>query len=249
MKIRITTILTAMTDEEEKYAEQAIESVLAQTVSATELTIYVEENNHWIDAIVSQTQGRIASNTEVAVRRIPRANLSAVRNLGVTEAKGEWVAFLDADDIWEPRKLEQQVAAVNMKSSLDFIGIDWIFMTEQGASFMIGSCNFPLPSGWLVRRQFMIENPFNPEIREGEDHEWLRRIRRYANTTRVPHVGVRYRVRPQSLFSTTKSAARLKVRRRQERLATLSAMPLVKVALLAATYVIYLARRKERYEL
>ena len=49
----------------------------------------------------------------VRVMRQPNQGESVARNRGVDEASGDWIAFLDADDLWLPEKLERQLAAVD----------------------------------------------------------------------------------------------------------------------------------------
>jgi len=49
----------------------------------------------------------------VRVLRQPNQGESVARNRGMEEARGSWIAFLDADDLWRPRKLESQLALVD----------------------------------------------------------------------------------------------------------------------------------------
>src|SRR5215207_5031419 len=93
----------------EKFIEEALESVLAQTYDNWELLLVDD--------------GSTDSSTEIALRYANRYSgrvryvehpwhqnrgASASRNLGIRHAKGEYIAFLDADDVWLAHKLEQQ---------------------------------------------------------------------------------------------------------------------------------------------
>jgi glycosyltransferase involved in cell wall biosynthesis len=85
----------------------AIESVLAQTVSNLEVIV--------VDDGSSDDTGK--SLAEIFGDRIryyfqPNQGASVARNKGITEARGEWIAFLDSDDLWEKDKLEWQFKAL-----------------------------------------------------------------------------------------------------------------------------------------
>jgi glycosyltransferase involved in cell wall biosynthesis len=97
--------------DEEQFMEEAIESVLAQTYDAWELLLVDD--------------GSTDSSIEIALRYARQSpqkifylahpghenrGMSAARNLGIGHARGEMLAFLDADDVWLPDKLEQQLA-------------------------------------------------------------------------------------------------------------------------------------------
>src|ERR1044072_6756156 len=98
----------------EKFIEEAIESVLAQSYDEWELLL--------------ADDGSTDRSTEIAqryARRYPdkaryleheghmNRGMSATRNLGIREARGELIAFLDADDVWLPEKLKEQVAILD----------------------------------------------------------------------------------------------------------------------------------------
>jgi glycosyltransferase involved in cell wall biosynthesis len=85
----------------------AIESVLAQTVRGAEIVVVD-------DGSTDDTGKVIASAFGERVRYFAQSNqgVSAARNKGISEARGEWIAFLDSDDIWEKDKLEWQLKAL-----------------------------------------------------------------------------------------------------------------------------------------
>jgi glycosyltransferase involved in cell wall biosynthesis len=82
---------------------EAVASVLAQTYAAIEV-IVVDDGSIDDTAFVLESLGS-------AVRLIlqPHCGVSAARNAGILAADGEWLAFLDSDDLWLPRKLRVQL--------------------------------------------------------------------------------------------------------------------------------------------
>jgi hypothetical protein len=83
-----------------------LESVLAQTLPATEVII--------IDDGSTDNTRDICAHYAAPVRYIRQENqgLSAARNAGFRAAAGDWIAFCDSDDLWEPHKLELQMKAI-----------------------------------------------------------------------------------------------------------------------------------------
>lgn len=95
----------------EKFIEEAIESVFAQTYDNWELLLVDDGSTDGSTAIAL----RYAKQYPKKVRYLEHDShqnrgMSASRNLGIRNAKGEYIALLDADDIWLPLKLERQVA-------------------------------------------------------------------------------------------------------------------------------------------
>ena len=98
----------------ERFFEEAIQSVFDQTYDRWELLL--------VDDGSTDESTRIArwyaDSFPDKVRLLEHAGhenrgMSASRNLGLEHARGEYVAFLDADDVWVPEKLEQQVEILN----------------------------------------------------------------------------------------------------------------------------------------
>jgi glycosyltransferase involved in cell wall biosynthesis len=87
------------------FLPQTVESVLNQTFTNFELLIV---NDGSKDNIKDWYENNIK---DPRVKLISQENkgLSAARNLGIAVTKGEYIAFLDADDLWKPKKLEKQV--------------------------------------------------------------------------------------------------------------------------------------------
>lgn len=93
----------------EKFLERAIRSVLAQTFDDYEI-IVVD------DGSTDKTAEIAKSFKKVRYFQQEHVYQAAARNKGITEARGEYIAFLDADDEWLPEKLEKQLAFMSNKS-------------------------------------------------------------------------------------------------------------------------------------
>lgn len=93
----------------------AIDSVLRQTYRDFEILVVD-------DGSTDDTAARVRPYLD-RVRYLPKPNggTGSARNLGIAEARGEFVAFLDADDLWLPGKLEVQRAAFRMEPGLSAV--------------------------------------------------------------------------------------------------------------------------------
>ena len=86
--------------------QRALNSVLAQSIAPLEIIVIDDGSTDETERMMK------ASFPQVLYRRQPNMGVSRARNVGVETARGQWLAFLDSDDEWLPRKLEQQCQAL-----------------------------------------------------------------------------------------------------------------------------------------
>src|SRR5260370_26421753 len=129
---------------------EAAASVLAQTYSNIELIIVLNAASH--EAIDAAAE--IASAPNVHLISLPHGGLSAARNEGIRRARGEWVAFLDDDDLWMPTKIEEQLREACI-SGADLIGCDMMLFDDRGEYGLIGS---PLPARLGLKEALTVYN-------------------------------------------------------------------------------------------
>lgn len=91
----------------------AIESALAQTYPYFEVIVVDDGSNDGSDQVIERfvSQKSNASHRVLFLRQ-PNQGASVARNTGIAAAQGEYIAFLDSDDVWSPEKLEWQVKAL-----------------------------------------------------------------------------------------------------------------------------------------
>jgi glycosyltransferase involved in cell wall biosynthesis/SAM-dependent methyltransferase len=110
MKLPSVSVIIIFLDEE-RFIHQAIESVFCQTYGDWELLLVDDGSRDASTQIArrcaEQNPGRVQYLEHESHRN---RGMSASRNLGLHHAKGDYIAFLDADDVWLPAKLERQLA-------------------------------------------------------------------------------------------------------------------------------------------
>jgi glycosyltransferase involved in cell wall biosynthesis len=102
--------------------KSAIESVLNQTYKEPiEIIVVNDGSKDGCEKIVEKMIINNQTNRTIKLINKPNGGVSSARNRGIKEANGEYIAFLDSDDIWHPQKLELVFEALK-DDSIKFIG-------------------------------------------------------------------------------------------------------------------------------
>jgi glycosyltransferase involved in cell wall biosynthesis len=134
------------------YLNAAIESVLAQTYRPYEI-IVVDDGS-----TVDVRKHLEPYSDIITCLRKTNEGMASARNFGTRWAKGEFVAFLDDDDIFLPEKLVSQVDILRDKPEVALVYSDEYLLDEAGRMEQVAvraDRNPPLPSGYIARDFFM----------------------------------------------------------------------------------------------
>jgi glycosyltransferase involved in cell wall biosynthesis len=176
----------------ERYLAEAIESVLAQTYSHTEIIVVDDGSTDGSASVAAQYTNSVKYFYQ------PNAGLATALNKGITMSSGGFLAFLDADDIWTPKKLQHQMSA------MDDPGVDMVFgQIEQFYSpelnkqrGIVGVMPGFSKGALLIRRQsFSMVGSFNEQFQLGDFVEWyLRAVELGLKSLMLPEVVMRRRI-------------------------------------------------------
>lgn len=157
------------------FLAEAVASVRAQTHPAAEIIIVDDGSTDRTPEVIAALGDGIRS-----VRQ-PQAGAGAARNHGAELATGEWLAFLDADDLWPADKLERQLAWLDKHPEAELVfGLGGNFATgPDGRREEEPPRPAYLPGAVLVRRVFFIQRAcFGTEPSPTEVIAWNIRLRR-----------------------------------------------------------------------
>jgi glycosyltransferase involved in cell wall biosynthesis len=187
-----------------RFLPQAVDSVLAQTYKNIEIQIIDDGSKDNTPDVIRRWDG----NPRVRVHRQVNGGLSHARNQGIALTRGDFVALLDADDIWLPQKLALQMPLFRGRPEVGVVYSDYVRMDEEGKPLPNGPTrmhrgrisgpllieNFVPASTALVRRAcFERCGGFDVALRTGEDYEMWLRLSAHFQFEFVPEATMRYR--------------------------------------------------------
>jgi hypothetical protein len=115
----------------ERYIQQAIESARRQTHTNLEI-ICVDDGS--TDGTVAIAEALAAIDARIRIMRQPNGGVARARNCGLSAARGEFIAPLDADDLWDVSKIERQVRRMQEAGpDIGMVYCWWVWINEQGA--------------------------------------------------------------------------------------------------------------------
>src|ERR1051325_11676688 len=198
------------------FIAETLSSVLAQTFSNYEIIVI---NDGSPDTEILETNMAEFSQCVNYIKQENRG-AGAARNAGLHAARGEFVAFLDGDDLWLPEFLQQQLRLIQSDGGYDLVYADAINITENGRSritnmqvnpsdgpvtaqsLIAGRCNIITSS--VVARRAVIEAVgfFDEGFPNSQDYDlWLRLAKHGARMTYQKRVLVERRIYDGSLAS------------------------------------------------
>lgn len=155
----------------ERYLKPTLDSILTQTYRSLEVIV--------VDDGSTDSTAHIVESYGAQIRYVyqPNAGPAAARNLGLGLVHGEYVAFLDADDLWVPHKLQVQLARFEARSELE------ISLTHIRNFWSVGSNEIRFAEMWpahnntnaLLARRYVFDKVglFDNKFLVGEDIEWF----------------------------------------------------------------------------
>jgi glycosyltransferase involved in cell wall biosynthesis len=192
-----------------RYLPETMETALAQTFIDFEVLVVNDGSTDHTAEWVSQV-------TDPRVRIVSQENkgLAGARNTGIAHAKGEYIAYLDADDLWEPTKLEKQVRCLDENPEVGLV-YTWTALADQDGKstgrvisshaegnvwqelieFNMVCCG----STPLIRRScFDVVGLFSPDVSPSDDWDmWLRIANKFSFGV-VKEPLIRYRQHPSN---------------------------------------------------
>jgi len=162
------------------YLKDAVNSVLQQTYAPIELIVVDDGSTDATREILAGFSGELEYVYQ------PNSGIGAARNRGVEESSGEFLAFLDADDLWLQDKLRMQMDIFDHEPETQVV----YGQAEQFCSPELDEDErrklahisgqriaAPVPTAMLIRRQaFETVGPFDTSLRIGVEMEWYGRL-------------------------------------------------------------------------
>lgn len=196
------------------YLSDAIESVRNQSLGSWEL-ILVDDGAP--PDVALDLELRTAHDSRMRVHHQPNMGLSVARNVGAFLGVGEYVSYLDDDDLWRADRLALQVAALDaepdslfcyssawtMDSAGSRLPDPWLPTGLRRSAYLTGEVDLPRIVTMTMRRQAVLRyGGFSPAFRYCEDDEFILRMMMFGEITSVPDELVGYRRHPGNASGT-----------------------------------------------
>ena len=199
----------------EKYLLDTLNSVFRQTVLPNEIVLVDDGST---DSTVDLIEKIIVEHSEINIRLIKQKNSGpgAARNAGIQASKGDWIAFLDSDDIWREKKIEKVLEAIVENPEAIMIANDIcevyedgrrrdIFLhtyynsNESGFVQLYHGC-FLSTSSVCVKKEILEKvDGFDNTLRSAQDYDLWLRVSQEGKIVFIPEIFEEYRIRSGSV--------------------------------------------------
>lgn len=199
----------------ERFLKMTIRSVLNQTYQNLQIIVVDDKSTDDSVSIVRQLMSEDARIELIETQQNYGAP-AGPRNIGVRAAKGKWIAFLDSDDIWHPKKLEHQISVLastgakfcctsmmdfQLEDSLEFTSPEFLRIEKIGFWKQMFKMRTPT-SSVVVDKALVLRHPFNEDMKykAQEDFDcYLRCLEEIGFGMKILHPFVGYRVAPHQI--------------------------------------------------
>jgi len=195
-----------------EHLREAVESLLAQSFADLEVLVIDDASTDGsIEAVADVADPRLG-----VVRLLRNAGPSGARNTGISLARGEYIALLDADDVSVPRRIEKQVAVLDRRPEVGLVGCLVHRVDLQGRVIARGTDVWrlpdaalrplmlfanPFPAAYLLRRSALPEGGFR-HMMYAEDYALAADVAAQHEVALVREALVHYRVSPGGIMGT-----------------------------------------------
>lgn len=199
----------------EKYLSDTLSSVFEQTILPDEIVLVDDGSS---DGTVDLIEKLIAEHPEVCIRLVKQKNNGpgAARNAGIKAAKGDWIAFLDSDDIWKKRKIERVLETLTENQEAIMIANDICEVYEDGrrnevylhtyynpkesAFVQLYHGCFLSTSSVCVKKEVLEKvGGFDITLRSAQDYDLWLRVSQEGDIVFIPEIFEEYRIRGGSV--------------------------------------------------
>lgn len=193
----------------EKYIAETIESVINQTFADWEMIIFDDcSSDRSVEIAREYAQSDARINVYV---NSENSGAAVTRNNAIKVSQGEYLAFLDSDDIWLPQKLELQIDFMQ-KNNCDFSFTEYVEVDEAGNALnrkikVVDKLTYGkmLRHCWpgcltVMYRQNLKNKIYTPDIKKNNDHAlFLKVLEHCTNARGIKTVTAKYRIRKGSI--------------------------------------------------
>jgi glycosyltransferase involved in cell wall biosynthesis len=189
----------------EKTIRETLESVLQQSLTALEVIVINDGSTDGTVAVLDAF-----CDARLRVYTFANAGVAISRNRGIDLAQGDYVAFLDADDLWTPDKLASHIAALEANPQAA-VAYSWTDCIDAEGQFL-RSGSYVSQAGWvfqdllqfdfldsgsnavICRRALEQIDGFDPTLSPAEDWDFLLKLAEKFDFVSIPKVQVKYRI-------------------------------------------------------
>ncbi|PER22464.1 glycosyltransferase family 2 protein [Bacillus cereus] len=192
----------------EKYIEETMESILNQTYKNIEIVVVDDGSKDQSASIVKNIERKYPEQIKYILQK--NQGVSVARNTGIENASGEYISFLDSDDLWHPTKIEKQMESMH-KNNMNACYCGYMnFYEETGekventTNFVKGNMTkdflthqvFAQTSTWIFTKSIVMDHNirFTPGCSWGEDLEFLFKLMSVTNVCYVDEYLTYYRI-------------------------------------------------------